>query len=487
MNWRTIAKHVPSVLLLVDALIRIAALVTVPRNKRPSSAVAWLLAIFVAPVPGSILYAILGDWRLPKDRRDRQQEINTAILDATEGIDTGVEQSLTPSWLGSVVHLNRRLGAMPLLGGNHAVLLPDYAASLAAMTEAVRAAAHHVYVEFYILSRDASTTDFFDALRDAHSRGVVVRVLYDQWATLLSPEGRSTRQWLRDAGIRFEEMLPLGGSRGSWRRPDLRNHRKILVVDGGTAFTGSQNMVDASYNKRSNLERGLRWKDLMVRVDGPAALGLQALFVTDWYSETGRLLDVDDRRPEIRTGADLVECQVVPSGPGFEGENNLRLFNALVYGAQHRLTIVSPYFVPDEAMRYAITSAAMRGIHVELFASEIGDQFWTHHAQRSYYEELLRAGVRITLFAKPTVLHSKFMTFDEHVSIVGSSNIDMRSFGLNFEASMLIEGSSMVAQLQGIADAYRLQSTELTLDAWMARPRVAQLFDSVARLTSALQ
>src|SRR5690606_25981399 len=118
---------------------------------------------------------------------------------------------------------------------------------------------------------------------------------------------------------------------------------------------------------------------------------------------------------------------------------------------------------------------------------EIGDQFWTYHAQRSYYEELLRAGVKITLFAKPTVLHSKFMTFDEQVSVIGSSNIDLRSFGLNFEVSLLIEGASMVAQLQGMADGYRLQSSQLTLDDWMVRPRIAQAFDSIARLTSALQ
>jgi len=159
----------------------------------------------------------------------------------------------------------------------------------------------------------------------------------------------------------------------------------------------------------------------------------------------------------------------------------------LVHAAEDRITIVSPYFVPDDAMRYAITSAAMRGVQVELYASETGDQFWTYHAQRSYYEELLRAGVRIILFEKPTVLHSKFMTFDDRVSVIGSSNIDLRSFGLNFEVSMLIEGTSMVAQLHGIAEGYRRQSTELQLDDWMARPRVAQLFDSVARLTSALQ
>ena len=486
-SWRKVARVGPPVLLVVDTLIRIAALITVPRNKRPSSAVAWLMAIFIAPVPGSLLYAVLGDWRLPKDRRDRQQEVNTAILDATEGVDAGAGTDTGSGWFRSVVHLNRKLGAMPLLGGNEVSLLADYDASLAAMTQAVRAAERYVHAEFYILSHDASTKPFFDALREAHLRGVTVRVLYDQWATLGNPRGRATREWLRDAGIPFQEMLPLGPSRGSWRRPDLRNHRKILVVDGGTAFTGSQNLVDSTYNKRSNIRRGLHWKDLMIRVDGPAALGLQALFVTDWYSETGELLEPEQSVPESRTGPDAVECQVVPSGPGFEGENNLRLFNSLVYGAQDRLTVTSPYFVPDDSMLYAITTAAQRGVEVELFACAVADQYLVYHAQRSYYEILLRAGVRIFLYREPTVLHSKFFTVDDDIAVVGSSNMDMRSFSLNYEVSVMVRSAGFVRRLREIQDDYREQSREITLDEWLTRPPLTQVLENVARLTASVQ
>ncbi|WP_280680146.1 cardiolipin synthase [Cryobacterium sp. CG_9.6] len=489
MNWRSIVKAFPTVLLFVDTIIRVLAVAVVPRNRRPSSAMAWLMAIFIAPVPGSILYALLGSFKLPQDRRDKQQEINAFILEATKGIDTISDTETEPEWFGGVVHLNRNLGSMPLLPGNTAQLLPDYDESIAAMTAAVEQAERFVHVEFYILTRDDTTRAFFDALKAARDRGVAVRVLYDHWATITNPEGRRTRAWLRANGIRFEEMLPFHPFRGQVRRPDLRNHRKIIVIDDDVAFTGSQNMIDSNYNKAGNIKRGLHWKDLMVRLDGPAAAGLNALFITDWYSETGELPapTEDDLAIEVRTGEGTVECQVVPSGPGFDGENNLRLFNALVYGAQERLIITSPYFVPDDSMLYAITTAAERGVEVQLFACEVADQIVVYHAQRSYYETLLRSGVRIFLYSKPTVLHSKHFTIDDDVAVVGSSNMDMRSFSLNFEVSLMIRSADFVQRLRAVEDSYRSKSRELILDEWLQRPVAVQILDNIARLTATVQ
>ncbi|WP_445442874.1 cardiolipin synthase [Clavibacter sp. km1a] len=488
MNWRSKLKSLAPVLLVVDVLVRIAAVAAVPRNRRPSSAMAWLMVIFVAPVPGSILFGLLGSSKLPADRRQKQREINDSILDATASIDTEGETFADPPWFGSVVHLNRRLGSMPLVPGNTATLLPDYEDAIQAMTEAVAEAERYVHVEFYILARDRTTAPFFDALRAAQDRGVTVRVLFDHWATIRNPHGRSTRRWLQENGIPFQEMLPFHPFQGQWRRPDLRNHRKIVVVDGDVAFTGSQNMIDSGYGKRRSARDGLRWKDLMVRLDGPAATGLNALFITDWYSETDDLPELDEREPVApRTGDDAVECQVVPSGPGFDGENNLRLFNALVYGAQERLIITSPYFVPDDSMLYAITTAAERGVDVQLFACEVADQLLVHHAQRSYYEMLLRSGVRIFLYEKPTVLHAKHFTVDDDVAVIGSSNMDMRSFSLNFEVSLMVRSSRFVDQLRAIEDGYREASHEIHLDDWLGRPAAIQILDNVARLTAAVQ
>jgi cardiolipin synthase len=282
-------------------------------------------------------------------------------------------------------------------------------------------------------------------------------------------------------------MLPVQPFRGKFQRPDLRNHRKILIIDGDIGYTGSQNIIDSSYDKRGNLRRGLRWKDLMVRFEGPIVAGIHALFVTDWYSETDELLVREVGPIEIDRGSDLLDAQVVPSGPGFDGENNLRMFNSLIYAAKKQIVITTPYFVPDESMLYSITTAAQSGIDVQLFVSEIGDQAVTYHAQRSYYEELLRSGVRIWLYGSPTILHAKHMTIDDQVAVIGSSNMDMRSFSLDLEISVMIKGSKFVESLRRIESSYRTRSHELTLDSWMRQPMRSKILDNVARLTAAVQ
>lgn len=473
---------------LAQIVIAITSLVIVPRNRRPQTALAWLLLIYILPIIGFLLFLLLGSRRLPKRRREKQTEINQYILDTTEGMDRVRKDPPWPPWLEPIVELNRTLGAMPLVGGNTAELYTDYAESIAAMTAAVREAERIVHVEFYILSLDSATADFFDALEDAVRRGLTVRVLYDHVASVRVPGYRRTKRRLSSMGVDFHAMLPVRPWRGQWQRPDLRNHRKFVIIDGTTAFTGSQNMVDRGYHRKP-LRSGdrLAWKELVVRLDGPIAAGIEALFATDWYSETDELLLRESIvRPEVDPEIGL-DAQVVPSGPAFEGENNLRLFNSLLYAAQEQIQICSPYFVPDESMLYAITTAAQSGLDVQLFVSEIGDQTLVFHAQRSYYEELLRAGVRIWLYRAPTVLHAKHFTIDDQVAVIGSSNMDMRSFSLNLEVSVMVRGASIIRRLREVEQSYRDNSTELTLETWMNRPAHMRAFDDLARVTAAVQ
>jgi cardiolipin synthase len=482
-----IALILALLIIAIDVTIRVLALIYIPRNRRPQTAMAWLLAIWFIPYVGIILFLLVGSRRLPKKRREKQQEINTYILETTDGMDRVSKSDPWPPWLLPIVELNRELGAMPLVGGNTAELLPHYEATIARMTEAVDAATRYIHVEFYILSLDDTTRGFFDALERAVARGVIVRVLLDHIASLRSPGYRRTTKHLTKIGAQWKLMLPVQPLRGKWQRPDLRNHRKILVIDGRIAFTGSQNMVDSSYNKPGNLRRGLHWKDLMVRFEGPIVAGVNALFVTDWYSETDELLlrETEDVHPVLTR--EPLDAQVVPSGPGFERENNLRLFNSLVYAAQRKVILTSPYFVPDDSMLYAITTAAQSGLDVQLFVSEVGDQFMVYHAQRSYYEQLLRAGVRIWLYPTPTVLHAKHFTIDDDVAVIGSSNMDMRSFSLNLEISVMVRSTEFVADLREVEESYRSVSRELTLDEWMSRSRASAALDNVMRLTSAVQ
>ena len=281
-------------------------------------------------------------------------------------------------------------------------------------------------------------------------------------------------------------MLPVQPWRGVYQRPDLRNHRKLLVIDSRVAYTGSQNIIEPSYRNPRHKARGLEWLDVMMKVEGPLADSLEALFVSDWFQETGELLTTPS--PEAPTSSsDNVWAQVVPSGPAFEGENNLRLFNSLVYGARERLVLSSPYFVPDESMRYAITTAAERGVDVNLMVSEIADQPLVFYAQRSYYDDLLEAGVKIWLYRAPTILHSKFVIVDDAISVIGSSNIDMRSFSLNLEVSVLMASPQVVSELDDLYADYRANSAELTLTTWRARPWHARFIEGLARLTATVQ
>ena len=482
-----ISLALPVAVIVLDVVIRVLAVIIVPKNRRPATAAAWLLAIFFIPYAGLIAFLLFGSTKLPRRRRRKQQQINRYVLNATEGIRVATEQPEWPPWFASLAALNRRLGAMPLLGGNSARLFGDYDRSIHEMTEAVRAAESFVHVEFYILSLDATTAPFFDAMEEALARGVTVRVLLDHIASLRVRGYRRTLRRLKAMGADWHLLLPVQPYRGRYQRPDLRNHRKVLVVDGRVAFMGSQNMIDRTYDRWTNRRRGLKWKDLMVRLEGPIVAELNTIFISDWFAETDVLLERAARQVVAPVGDEDLDCQVVPSGPGFERENNLRLFNGLIYAAQRRIVLVSPYFVPDDSMLYAVTTAAQRGVQVELFVSEIGDQAVVFHAQRSYYESLLQAGVVIWLYRKPTILHAKHFTIDDDVAVVGSSNLDMRSFTLNLEVSLMVRGRAFVNDLRQLEEGYRRASRRLTLEEWDARPLRTAVLDNVARLTAALQ
>lgn len=475
-------------LLIAHGVLVIVAAVVVSANRRPSTAIAWLLAVVFVPVIALIAFLLVGRTRLPAGRRDDQAFVTDRMRERVPSLDAVGHRDQWPAWLPGIVAMTERLGALPMVGGNSVDFIEEYTGSFDAMIAEIDTAERFVHVEFYILVLDESTRPFFDALARAAARGVDVRVLSDHLAGFLNPGRKGTMRFLADHRIHWYGMLPLRPLRGQWQRPDLRNHRKLVVVDGRVGFTGSQNLVDASYNKRKNIVRGLHWLELMIRMEGPAVRELDAVFVTDWFSESRELLPIDESPVVLdASGAGHFDLQVLPSGPSFDAENNLKLFAALLHKAERRISITSPYFVPEESIMLALATATARGVAVELFASEVGDQALVYHAQRSYYEALLRAGVRIFLYRSPTVLHSKHFSIDDDVAIVGSSNMDIRSFSLNMEVSVLLHGREAVDRLRAVEDHYREQSTELTLDGWLARPVLTRVADNAARLTSALQ
>ncbi|GAA1347150.1 cardiolipin synthase [Falsarthrobacter nasiphocae] len=474
-------------LVVLDYTIRILAIGIIPGRRRPVAAMAWLLAIFFIPIVGLALFLLIGTNKLNEKRTKEQERITRYVMDRSKGFEVHWTEFNVDEWVQRAAELNRNLSGFPAADGNEITLYPDYIEALDAMTQAVEEAEDSVNVEFYILSVDSTTQPFFDALVRASERGVTVRVLYDHLGSARVHGYGQTKKFLKSNKIQFRRMLPINPFRNEWRRPDLRNHRKILVIDQEVAFSGSLNLIEREYRKKKNHRIGRQWVELLARFEGPNAAELKMVFAADWYAETGEsLADGVKLHDEMDTPGD-VTCQVIPSGPGYANENNLRFFNMLFYNAKERISVTSPYFVPDESLLVAMTTAAQRGVDVELFVSEKGDQFMVDHAQRSYYEAIMEAGVKIYRYPAPYVLHAKHITVDDDLAVIGSSNMDQRSFSLNAEVSVLMVGGDIVPRMRKVEDGYRAVSTQLDLEEWRKRPRIGRFMDNVCRLTSGLQ
>lgn len=474
-------------LLAVDMVIRTIALGWIPHNRRPSVALGWLLAIFLIPYVGILAFLLLGSAKLPKKRRNKQTLINDFFREQTQGQAIIGDSAHTPEPLSTSAQLNFDLGALPMTHGNSFDLHTDNHECMERMADCVNAAKSYVHFEFYIVAIDDTTRRLFESLLAAHARGVEVRILIDHVGSLGYPGYSELVKRLDSSGVHWRRSLPIRPWRGEYQRPDLRNHRKILVVDGELAFTGSQNIIDRSYNKRRNRRKGFQWMDLSLKCTGPVVNELDAVFITDWYSETDEFFDTSTQ-PRLEAPQNGgIQAQVVPSGPGFEDENNLRLFNHLIYNANRTIVICSPYFVPDESLMHALTTEARSGVEIRLYVGETSDHWVTQRAQQSYYDDLVRAGVRIFMYHAPTVLHSKFLIIDDEASIIGSSNMDERSFAMNMEVTMFIVNKEFTERMYALeAEKYAPNSVELDVERWRDRPLLHKYVENVARLTSSL-
>jgi cardiolipin synthase len=487
MDWNWI-----TILGALSYLIGILGLFIIPANRKPGVATAWLLLIFAAPILGAILFLLLGSPKLSRWRRDEQRAMNERIKDLVEEAEQVPElrpivDPPLPARYEPFVNLIAQLTGMPAMAGNTVELLPDYVGAVDRIVQDIDAAQRYVHLEYFIFANDKIGAPVIDALVRARERGVVCRVLIDHLGNI-GYHGPVLKR-LHAAGIPVHQMLPAKPFDNQWNRIDLRNHRKIVVVDGVVGFTGSQNLVEDTYHKRGNIKKGIHYIELVVRVTGPVVREFNAAFITDWYSETEELLD-ERTAPEMRVRTPLTGdalCQVLPSGPGFEHNNNLMLFVALIHAARRRITIVNPYVVPEENLLLALTSAAQRGVDVTLIVSETGDQFLVYHAQDSYYEELLKAGVQIYRYQAPVILHSKSISIDDDIAVISSSNMDIRSFQLNMEVTLVCYDTEVVADLREIEADYIRCSHPLQLDTWQSRPLLTKFVDNLARLTSPLQ
>jgi len=461
-------------LLLLDWLIRLAALLWIPSRTTPGAARSWLLLVGFVPLLGLPLYLLFGHPWLSRQRVQRQAEASQVIRE---------EQALQPPlrWTplpdtatAEMVPLVERQGDFMPVHGNAVELLTDYDGSLQALLDDIDQARDRVHLLYYLMFDDGVGELIAQALQRAAARGVQCRLLLD--AVGAKRGLRRYRHRLQAVDVDVRAMLP-GGLR--WRRSgrmDLRNHRKIAVIDNRVGYIGSQNLAQAEFVP------GFPNRELVARVRGPAVAHLEAVFASDWYMETGQRLEVMMVEPVC---ADDVPTQLLPSGPAYPFSNARDAVNALIHLARRRIVLVTPYFVPDEATLSALRIAALSGVQVQLILSASNNQHLTAWAQEAYYDELLRAGVRIALY-EPHFLHAKHLTVDDDIALVGSINLDIRSFALNAEIGMLCYAPTLVRQLIDIEADYLRQSRQLDLDAWRQRPAWRRSREGIARLADAL-
>jgi len=460
-------------------IIRIVMLIVVTRRPKPDAAVAWLLVIFMFPWPGLILYLMIGSNQLPRRRIERHNALLAELETAARRIRSFA--NIVRPQLGqaqtAAVKLAENLGYLSICGGNDVIFLTHTTDVIDRLIADIDTARRHVHLIFYIFADDFTGRRVADALVRAAGRGVKCRVLVD------SVGSRSMLKNLADSmrgrGIEVVGALPASIFRFYMSRIDVRNHRKLAIIDGRIAYTGSQNIVDEGYGRRD-----LAWHDLMARITGSVVMDLQAVFFMDWYYETEEILDTDAIFP-VPEATGSTPAQALPSGPNYPTENYQRMVVSAVHSAQETVIITTPYFVPDDAFMQALEVATLRGVEIGIILPERYDQTLVGAASRSYYDDLLDAGVNVYLYT-PGLIHAKTMCIDDSFALVGTSNFDIRSFALNFEINMVFYERAITEKLKEEQKCYLARSVKLTPETWARCPRIKKIGQNIARLMSPL-
>lgn len=451
-------------------VVRIGALIVVPQRRSPNATRAWLLLIFFLPIPGLILYLLIGNPRFPAWRQQRFAALQPFFRDTAASLAAHAPALGDNQPTGD---LAATLGHMPATTGNQITLIDDYDAVIDRLEADIDAAQRFVHILVYIFADDHVGRRIADALGRAVARGVETRVMFDPVGSHRWRKG--TLRLLRGAGVDVMESLPWRLWRNRSRR-DMRNHRKLFVIDGCIGYAGSQNLVAKDFRP------GVVNRELVARVTGPVVAAMEAIVRGDWCLETGVLPQRAIAAPAPTGNADT---QLMPSGANYRLEGFESLLVWQIHRARERIVMVTPYFIPDEGVLAALQTAAARGVAVDIVLSEVVDQRLVNLSQSSYYSQLMALGVRIYLF-RGFLLHAKNVGIDGRLAIVSSSNVDLRSFQLNEEASLLLYDPASVAAVEAIQRGYLANSDMLDFQQWRQRSLLRRLAENVARLFNSL-
>jgi cardiolipin synthase len=464
--WHDLPPHFQFwlTLLWVTYLIVLAGWITL-QKREPIATLSWLLSLAALPVVGLLIYHFLGPQRIRRQRLKRLR--SRAQLDGRS--DTDLSADCSP-----LMRLSQASSSYPPSSAECVDLLIDGSATFDALVQTIAGAREHVHLEYYIFEPDRTGRRIRDALIERARAGVHVRLLMDAIGSAHTYESFLAPLRATGAEIAFFHRFRL---RRLWRpKLNLRSHRKIVIVDGRIGFTGGINITD----EENESLRSDAFHDLHLRMEGEAVRWLQLAFVEDWAYASSHTPKSAGLWPDFAPGP--IRTQVLPAGPDSPWETIHRTMLSAIYGAQKSIWLCTPYFVPGEAARMALTSAALRGVDVRLLVPAHSDSRLVTATARSYFDELQTAGIKV--FEYPRMLHMKALLIDERVAILGSSNFDNRSFRLNFELCVLFEDAGVAGDLR------RVLARDLDIADEVAVPRPlgfpARLAEASARLLSPL-
>ena len=457
-----------SVLLLLAELglrVLVIARVLLVGRRRPATQLAWILVIVALPLIGVVVYVLIGETTLGRRRRARHLAIVARIDDYNRESAKRLPSSLPHIDLpwGQLAVLAESVGNTTVTTGNELVLYSEAGEAIKALADDIDAAADHCHLLFFIFLDDGAGARIAAALQRAAARGITCRLLVDAVGSRPFLKSKLCAE-LRRAGVKVVAALPASALRILAARIDLRNHRKIAVIDGQIGYLGSQNIADAAFAPKAKFAP---WVDAMVRVTGPATRDLQMLFIEDWYLDGGEALE-QMLNTVAPVAPDGMLAQVIGTGPSSRNEGLRELNHAAIHLARDELIITTPYFVPDDATAAALATAARRGVAATLVLPAVNDSPFVAAASRRLYEPLLEAGVEIHHF-EAGLLHAKTMTVDRDLAMIGSANLDRRSFELNFEVSLVVYDTNFASQLRLLQRSYMDRSTPVNADRWLRR------------------
>ena len=461
--------------LLIHVLVQLGFIVRVllRPHREPASRIAWVLVILAFSVVGITAYILFGETNLGRGRAERMRAVIKALPDisASSGKPDALQFTDTPLRYAHLFQLGKTINGFHPVDGNQARLLPDSNAAIDAMVADIDAAREHVHLLFYIWLPDNNGCKIVEALKRAAARGVTCRAMADSLGSRLMTQSEHWRS-MRKTGVHLGVALAIGNPllRPLKRRIDLRNHRKIVVVDHAVTYCGSQNCADPEFRIKAKYAP---WVDAMIRFEGPIARQNQYLFAADWGAETGEDLGPLLDRPIARLPQGF-PAQVIGTGPTVRYSAMPEMFETLMYAARKELVISTPYYVPDEAMQAALCASARRGVDTTIIFPARNDSWIVGAASRSYYKDLLTAGVRIFEY-QGGLLHTKSLTVDGEVTLIGSANMDRRSFELNYENNILLYDQALTTDVRQRQASYIEQSRPVagsTVDSWTWRHRL---------------